>query len=201
MLAAFEGQDRSGGPITVTHPEVTRYFMTIEEAVQLVIEAGAIGRDGAALVLDMGEPVRIADVARLIAARADHHIDIEFTGLRKGEKLHETLVGKDETPIVATHPLVSQVAVPPLHPDAVLGLDDCADPPGLIQSLRNACGSPPPIDTDTAAELTLNSNSLGRLNGGSPSGLNGISASSTNGGSPRVAADEGHRYQGSRRTT
>ena len=70
VLTAFAEQIAAGGPITVTHPDVTRYFMTIEEACQLVIQAGAIGRDGEALVLDMGEPVRILDVARQLIEQA-----------------------------------------------------------------------------------------------------------------------------------
>ena len=79
-------------PLTVTHPDVTRYFMTIEEAVQLVIQAGAIGSDGHALVLDMGEPVRIYDVARQLAVEPRRpELPIVFTGLRPGEKLHEDL--------------------------------------------------------------------------------------------------------------
>ena len=84
--------DRGGRPGTVTHPEVTRYFMTVEEAVQLVIQAGAVGRPGEALVLDMGEPVRIADVASRLIEQTDRAIDIEYTGLRPGEKLHEVLL-------------------------------------------------------------------------------------------------------------
>ena len=87
-----------GGPVTVTHPDVTRYFMTVEEAVQLVIQAGAIGESGEALVLDMGEPVRIADVARRLADEADRPIEIVYTGLRPGEKLHEVLQGSRRGP-------------------------------------------------------------------------------------------------------
>jgi FlaA1/EpsC-like NDP-sugar epimerase len=72
--SAFRSQIEAGGPITVTHPDVTRYFMTVEEAVELVIQAGAIGRDGEALVLDMGAPVRIADVASQMAAKSSRPI-------------------------------------------------------------------------------------------------------------------------------
>ncbi|MDQ3306390.1 MAG: polysaccharide biosynthesis protein, partial [Actinomycetota bacterium] len=80
MLGTFHAQIDAGGPITVTHPEVTRYFMTVEEAVQLVIQAGAIGRDGEALVLDMGQPVAIADVARRLADLAESPVEIIYTG-------------------------------------------------------------------------------------------------------------------------
>ena len=98
VLTAFRAQIEPGGPITVTHPDVTRYFMTVEEAVQLVIQAGAIGRDGEALVLDMGEPVRIADVARRLAASRSPELAIVYTGLRPGEKLHEVLFCDSERP-------------------------------------------------------------------------------------------------------
>ncbi len=93
VLTAFSKQIEGGGPVTVTDPEVTRYFMTVEEAVQLVIQAGALGADGEALVLDMGEPVRIDDVAKRLIAEADRPIEIVYTGLRPGEKLHEVLFG------------------------------------------------------------------------------------------------------------
>src|SRR5262249_40999258 len=96
VLTTFREQIAAGGPVTVTDRDVTRFFMTIPEAVQLVIQAGAIGRSGEVLVLDMGEPVRIYDVARRLAAQADDPIDIVFTGLRKGEKLHEELFGDGE---------------------------------------------------------------------------------------------------------
>ncbi len=114
VLGAFRAQIEMGGPITVTDPEVTRYFMTVEEAVQLVVQAGAIGRGGEALVLDMGEPVKIADVARRLAAEADRKIDIVYTGLRPGEKLHEVLRASDEDPHPSSHPLIAIVKVPPL---------------------------------------------------------------------------------------
>src|SRR4029077_11512285 len=96
MLGTFRSQIAEGGPVTVTDPDVTRYFMTVEEAVQLVIQAGAVGRDGEALVLHMGEPVRIADVARRLAAQAPRTVEVVYTGLRPGEKLHEVLLGRDE---------------------------------------------------------------------------------------------------------
>ncbi|RMH76209.1 MAG: polysaccharide biosynthesis protein, partial [Actinomyces sp.] len=96
VLVAFREQISAGGPLTVTHPDVTRYFMTVREAVQLVIQAGAIGRTGEVLVLDMGEPVRIYDVARRLIAQSGRHVDIAFTGLRPGEKLHEELFSADE---------------------------------------------------------------------------------------------------------
>jgi FlaA1/EpsC-like NDP-sugar epimerase len=125
VLTAFHAQIAAGGPITVTHPDVTRFFMTVQEAVRLVIQAGAIESDGEVLVLDMGEPVRIADVARRLIDSAEMPIDIAYTGLRPGEKLHEVLLGADEQDIRPNHPLISQVPVPPLD-GAVLSLLDAA---------------------------------------------------------------------------
>jgi len=125
VLGAFERQIADGGPITVTHPEVTRYFMTVQEAVQLVIQAGAVGRDGEALVLDMGEPVRIVDVARRLVAQSERPIEIVFTGLRRGEKLHEVLLGQAEIDDRHAHPLISHCQVPASSPRALepLGSD------------------------------------------------------------------------------
>lgn len=117
VLHSFAAQIENGGPVTVTDPEVSRFFMTIPEACQLVIQAGAIGRGGEALVLDMGEPVKIVDVATRMVAMSGKKIEIVFTGLRDGEKLHEELLGDDdglgERPL---HPLISHVTVPPLEP-------------------------------------------------------------------------------------
>jgi FlaA1/EpsC-like NDP-sugar epimerase len=124
VLTAFHAQIAAGGPVTVTDADVTRYFMTVEEAVQLVIQAGAVGRGGEALVLDMGEPVRIADVARRLVAQASRPVEIVFTGLRPGEKLHEVLLGADEADERPAHPLISHVPVPPL---AVAQLADFSD--------------------------------------------------------------------------
>ena len=115
VLQTFAAQIEQGGPITVTHPEVTRYFMTIEEAVQLVIQAGAIGGEGA-LILDMGTPVKIDDVAHRLAGNADTPIEIVYTGLRAGEKMHEELIGHDETAVATTHPLITRASVPALDP-------------------------------------------------------------------------------------
>jgi FlaA1/EpsC-like NDP-sugar epimerase len=115
VLTTFAAQIARGGPVTVTDPEVTRFFMTIPEAVQLVIQAGAIGRDGEALVLDMGEPVRIVDVARQLVALSGEDIEIVFTGLRPGEKLHEELFGSGETASRDAHPLISHVPVDALE--------------------------------------------------------------------------------------
>ena len=125
MLGVFERQVRDGGPITVTHPDVSRYFMTSEEAIALTIQAGAIGRPGEVLVLDMGEPVRIAEVATRLAEQASSTVPIVYTGLRPGEKLHEVLLGAGETGR-ATHPRADQPgarspAALRRRPDRVLG--------------------------------------------------------------------------------
>ncbi|KAE8765248.1 polysaccharide biosynthesis protein [Georgenia thermotolerans] len=119
MLHTFNAQIEAGGPVTVTHPEVTRYFMTIPEACELVIQAGAIGGPGEVLVLDMGTPVKILDVAKRLIARSGKEIDIVFTGLRPGEKMHEDLFGGSEQGVKTAHPLISHVSVPPIEPAAL----------------------------------------------------------------------------------
>jgi FlaA1/EpsC-like NDP-sugar epimerase len=115
VLIAFAAQAAAGGPITVTDPDATRYFMTVAEAVRLTIYAGAVGRSGEALVLEMGKPVRILDVARRFAESASPPLEIEFTGLRPGEKKHEVLFSDDEQGAQPVHALISHVAVPPLN--------------------------------------------------------------------------------------
>lgn len=117
MLWTFRKQIDKGGPLTVTHPDVERYFMTIPEACALVIQAGAIGRPGEVMVLDMGHPVKILDVARGMIAKSGKDIDIVFTGLRPGEKLTEVLRGNAENDSRPFHPLISHVSVPPIEPD------------------------------------------------------------------------------------
>jgi len=96
-----------------------RFFMTIPEASELVIQAGAIGDPGDVLVLDMGEPIRILDVAKRLIAKSGRHVPIVYNGLRPGEKLHEVLFSASEAGTPSSHPLISHVQVPPLHPMAV----------------------------------------------------------------------------------
>ena len=139
-MGVWEARVRAGGPIAGTHPEVSRYFMTVEEAVQLIIQAGAIGRGGEALVLDMGEPIRIADIAKRMAARSDRPIEIVYTGLRPGEKLHEVLIGADEQAAQSEHPLISAVKVEPLDSACIEDLVT-ADGPELVARLAEVCRS------------------------------------------------------------
>ncbi|WP_413248049.1 polysaccharide biosynthesis protein [Sinomonas flava] len=117
MLPLFSEQIRNGGPVTVTHPEVTRFFMTIPEACQLVIQAGAIGSGGEVLILDMGEPVRILDVAQRMIAMSGKDIEIVYTGLRPAEKLHEDLVDPDVVDARPLHPKISHAASAGIAPD------------------------------------------------------------------------------------
>jgi FlaA1/EpsC-like NDP-sugar epimerase len=140
VLTAFQAQIAAGGPVTVTHPDVTRFFMTVQEAVQLVIQAGAIGSDGEVLVLDMGEPVRIADVARRLVAEAPRPVQIVFTGLRPGEKMHEDLLAPGEADHRPVHPLISHVKVPPVKPLDVRELDPWAAAAHVIADLQELCG-------------------------------------------------------------
>lgn len=130
MLHTFSKQIEAGGPLTVTHPEITRYFMTIPEACELTIQAGAIGRPADVLVLDMGEPVRILDVAKGLIARSGKDIKIIFTGLRPNEKLHEVLFSDDEERTTTSHELVSRVQVPSLNPERLAEVDP-ADPASM----------------------------------------------------------------------
>lgn len=117
VLDTFTAQVEAGGPVTVTDPEITRFFMTISEACQLVIQAGAIGGRGEVLVLDMGTPVRIADVAAQLIAQSGRDIEVVFTGLRPGEKQHERLLGTGEVGERRTHPLITHVPTVPLAGD------------------------------------------------------------------------------------
>ncbi len=114
MVETFRAQIAKGEAITVTHPDITRFFMTVEEAVQLLIQAGAVGRTSEVLILDMGEPVRIIDVARRLASLVDPPAEIRFVGMRTNEKLHEELFGPGEIDDRPLHPLISHVVVPPL---------------------------------------------------------------------------------------
>ncbi|MFI4943600.1 MAG: polysaccharide biosynthesis protein [Burkholderiales bacterium] len=113
VIPIFRRQIAKGGPVTVTHPEMSRYFMTIPEAASLVVQAGAIGGKGEIFVLDMGEPVNIIDLARnmirLSGKEPDRDVPIEFVGVRAGEKLHEELWGSDEEVRPTTHPKIKRV--------------------------------------------------------------------------------------------
>jgi len=121
VVPIFRRQIARGGPVTVTHPEMTRFFMTIPEAVQLIVQAGAIGGRGQVYVLDMGEPVRIVDLAekmiRLSGKEPGNGIAIEFVGPAPGEKLHEELVGEGETVSPSKHPKIDLITRPPVDPE------------------------------------------------------------------------------------
>ncbi len=151
VVPLFRQQLASGGPLTVTHADVTRYFMTIPEAAQLVLQAGAMGQGGDVFVLDMGEPVRIVDLARRMvqlsglsvreAARPDGDIRIEITGLRPGEKLFEEL-------------LIGDNPEPTAHPRIMKAQEACLPWPvlaGHLQSLRAAASA----NDDTALRTVL----------------------------------------------
>jgi FlaA1/EpsC-like NDP-sugar epimerase len=132
VVPIFQRQIEAGGPVTVTHPEMRRYFMTIPEASQLVMQAGAIGRGGEVFVLDMGSPVKILDLAREMIRRhglePDRDLQIRFSGIRPGEKLYEELARDDERTAATSHEKIRVWQLPPADPaNVACGLEVLAE--------------------------------------------------------------------------
>ena len=127
VIPLFKKQIENGGPITVTHPEVTRYFMTIPEACQLVLDASAMGQGGEVFVFDMGESVKIIDLAKkminLSGLKEGLDIEIKFTGLRPGEKLYEELLANDENTLETHHPQILKAKLSPIKEDFTTKID------------------------------------------------------------------------------
>jgi FlaA1/EpsC-like NDP-sugar epimerase len=123
VIPVFKQQIQAGGPVTVTHPEMVRYFMTIPEAVQLVLQASAQGENGNIYILDMGEPVKIVDLARdlikLSGFEPDVDIQIEFTGMRPGEKMFEELMTPEERGSETPHEKIFVARVQPFSSEAL----------------------------------------------------------------------------------
>lgn len=139
VITAFTAQIEKGGPITVTHPDVERYFMLIPEACQLVLQAAAIGRDGEVMVLDMGEPAKIQGIATtLIELSGRRDIEIVYTGLRPGEKMSEELFTPGETIMSTEHELVSSVGVPKLSSAMVYEMTSRSSPTSTLDWMRAA---------------------------------------------------------------
>lgn len=141
VVPLFTAQIERGGPVTVTHPDIVRYFMTIPEAAQLVLQAGLMGRSGQIFVLDMGEPVKIVELARMLirlSGKTEAEIPISYTGLRPGEKLYEELLADDETSEPTPHPKlrVAKTAGVVLDMEEVTGWIQSAGPAPAADSLR-----------------------------------------------------------------
>ena len=134
VVPLFEKQIKQGGPVTVTHPEITRYFMTIPEAVRLILQAGSMGAGGEIFVLDMGDPVKIVDLAEqmihLSGMEVGKDIEIKFTGLRPGEKLYEELFHHSESLMGTSHPKIMLSASREV---------DWKEMQALLEKLRGAC--------------------------------------------------------------
>jgi FlaA1/EpsC-like NDP-sugar epimerase len=166
VIPIFRKQIEKGGPVTVTHPEMTRYFMTIPEAVSLVVQAGAIGGRGQVFVLDMGEPVRIVDLAQNMIrlsgkqpclpddpVTGPRDVRIAFVGSRPGEKIHEELWSDADEVGETTHPKIMRLSRPPVDPDWLAGqlaelerLADEGDTLEVVGKLRTIVDKPQRIE-------------------------------------------------------
>jgi FlaA1/EpsC-like NDP-sugar epimerase len=175
VIPIFRKQIERGGPLTVTRPDMTRYFMTIPEAVSLVVQAGAIGGRGQVFVLDMGEPVKIVDLAQNMIRLSGKEprlpddpstslrdVRIVFTGARPGEKIHEELWSEGESVGETTHPKILRLSRPPVDPSwleerltELERLADEGDTLEVVAKLRNVVGRPqcvePPNLSDTGS--------------------------------------------------
>ena len=139
VIHTFIAQIEKGGPVTVTDPEVTRFFMTVSEAVQLVLQAAVVGESGKALVLDMGEPVPIVQLAQQLIDASGKDVEIVFTGLRPGEKLHEDLFAPGEDSVVTSHSLIRGVPVVPVSSDELPELRSLHSDAQVLDVLTTVC--------------------------------------------------------------
>lgn len=146
VVPTFMNQIQRGGPVTVTHPDMRRYFMTIPEAVQLVLQAGALGNGGEVFVLDMGEPVKIVDLATdligLCGLEVGRDIEIKFTGMRAGEKLYEEMFFHEETANSTDHP-------------KVLRARKAGIPDGLLKLIDRLIAATQTVDDDELREMLI----------------------------------------------
>jgi len=147
VIPRFTAQIAKGGPLTVTHPEITRYFMTIPEAVQLVLEAGTMGKGGEIYVFDMGKPVKIVDLARkmiqLAGLKPEKDIEIVYTGLRSGEKLYEELLSDGEKVVPTHHDKIHIARVNPLNHESakrlvyeLIALNERKNSSGVVRKMK-----------------------------------------------------------------
>ncbi|MDR2689776.1 MAG: polysaccharide biosynthesis protein [Azoarcus sp.] len=163
VIPRFQAQIARGGPVTVTHPDITRYFMSIPEAAQLVLQAAAIGQGGEIFVLDMGKPVKIVDLARdmiRLSGYTENQIPITFTGLRCGEKLFEELLAANEETRETPHPKLRIARSNPVTDDLLSALQGWLEQPGCVddetvrQTLARWVSQYVPATLTTEAEIS-----------------------------------------------
>jgi FlaA1/EpsC-like NDP-sugar epimerase len=176
VIPIFRKQIERGGPVTVTHKEMTRYFMTIPEAVSLIVQAGAIGGRGNVFVLDMGEPVSIYQLAenmiRLSGKVPERDVTIRITGVRPGEKLHEVLWNEDESAEPTDHPKILAASRAPIDPVWLEGelreLDRLVEEGRtleLVSQLTAMAREPQRLEATTPASVSVRPEWRGREDG------------------------------------